>query len=62
MLGKIVPSYGKNGIPGCYLCRVWTRGNTFIITANDITGKELTWRATDDSAEVGNIVKYFYGN
>lgn len=62
MQTKIIPTYGKNAIPGCYMCRAWiTRGN-FIVTAVDIAGNELAWKSTSDPTEVGNIIKEFSGS
>jgi len=61
MKTKITPTYGKNALPGCYMCHAWLRGKNFIVTAVDVTGKELAWKSTSDPTEVGNIVKEFSG-
>lgn len=59
---RIKPTYGKGGIPGCYMCRAWVNNGHFIVTAIDVAGHELRWEATDDPAAVGEIIKRFAGD
>jgi hypothetical protein len=58
---KIKPTYGKNAIPGCYMCHAWVNGDNFIVTAVDINGRELQWKSTKDTTAVGEIIQRFAG-
>lgn len=45
------------------MCHAWFNSVTqhFIVTAVDVSGKELTWKATRNADELGDIIKQFSG-